>query len=89
MFMKMHHPHIPCSAALEVESFIPMGVILGGSSASVEHLNASWMVLGASGGIIENRRISEQRSLVIRDLQVPFGLWNSILQPHLNSNEHK
>lgn len=73
---------------LEVDSFIPMAAILGESSASVEHLNASWMVLGASGRI-ENQCISAQRSLVIRDLQVPFGLWNSILHPYLNSNEHK
>lgn len=48
MLMKMHHPHIPYFALQQSGCvFIPMGPILGESSASVEHLTASWMALGA------------------------------------------
>lgn len=47
-------------------------LLLVKSSASVEHLNASWMA---------------QRSLVVRNIWASFGLWNSIPQSHLNSNK--
>lgn len=44
-------------------------------SASVEHLNASWMVLDAFGRIIENQCISVQYSLVVRNIwAASFGL---------------
>lgn len=71
-----------------MDAFISMGLILGELSASVEHLNASWMVLDAFGRIIENQCISEHHSLVVRNISAAsFGLWNSIPQPHLNSNK--
>lgn len=75
-----------CTAAFWMQSF-SMGLILSEQRASVEHLNASWMVLDAFGRIIENQCISEQHSLAVRNIQTSFGLWNSIPQPHLNSNK--
>lgn len=71
-----------------LEAFISTGLILCESNASVEHLNASWMALDAFGRIIENQCISEQHSLAVRNIwAASFGLWNSIPQPHLNSNK--
>ncbi len=70
-----------------VDANISMGLFLCEPSASVEHLNASWMILDAFGRIIENQCISEQHSLAVRNIQASFGLWNSIPQPNLNSNK--
>lgn len=66
--------------------FISMGLILVESSTSVQHLNASWMVVDAFGGIIENQCTTERHSLAVRNTRAAsLSLWNSILQPHLNS----
>lgn len=77
---------ILCSAVFWMHLF-PWALVLVKLSASVKHLNASWMVLDAFGRIIENQRVLEQHSLAVRNIQASFGLWNSIPQPHLNSNK--
>lgn len=81
--LKVNHHTVQRSLGM---LFFSMVLILGDSHA--EHLNASWMALYAVGRIIENQYISEHHSLVVRIIQATlFSLWNSIRQPHSNSNK--
>ena len=62
-------------SGLILDASVSMRVTLGESSASADHLNASWMVSHAFGRIIENQRVSERHSLAVRNIwAASFGL---------------
>lgn len=73
-----------------LDAFTPMGFFFS-FLMNRAHLPNIWAPAGwywgPFGRIIPNQCVSEQCSLVVRNIADSFGLWNSIPPSHLNSNK--